>query len=69
MNPTDFIRIRKMTFPMMIIFKLSSTKKSLQSEQFAFTSNTKCNLLWHVYKASVLESKKENQSLGFVCVV
>ena len=30
MKPNDFIRIRKMTFPMMIIFILSSTKKSLQ---------------------------------------
>ena len=41
MKPTDFIRIRKMTFPMMIIFILSSTKKSLQSALFGFTSRMK----------------------------
>ena len=62
MKPTDFIRIRKMTFPMMIIFILSSTKKSLQSALFAFTSNAKCNFGTYTKQAFSKARKKINPS-------
>ena len=62
MKPTDFIRIRKMTFPMMIIFILSSTKKSLQSALFAFTSNVKCNFGTYTKQAFSKARKKINPS-------
>lgn len=62
MKPTDFIRIRKMTFPMMIIFILSSTKKSLQSALFAFTSRMKFEGGTYTKQAFSKARKKINPS-------
>lgn len=65
MKPTDFIRIRKMTFPMMIIFILSSTKKSLQSALFAFTSRMKFEGGTYTKQAFSKARKKINPSALF----
>ena len=62
MNPADFTRLRKMSFSMLIIFILSSTKKSLQSALFAFTSAVKFNFGTYTKQAFSKARKKINPS-------
>ena len=62
MNPADFTRLRKLSFSMLIIFILSSTKKSLQSALFAFTSRMKFENGSYTKQAFSKARKKINPS-------
>lgn len=62
MKPTDFTRLRKLSFSMLIVFILSSTKKSLQSALFAFTSAIKSNFGTYTKQAFSKARKKINPS-------
>lgn len=62
MNPTDFTRLRKLSFSMLIIFILSSTKRSLQSALFAFISAIKFNFGTYTKQAFSKARKKINPS-------
>lgn len=65
MSPADFTRLRKLSFSMLIIFILSSTKRSLQSALFAFTSAAKCNFGTYTKQAFSKARKKINPSALF----
>ena len=65
MNPTDFTRLRKLSFSMLIVFILSGTKKSLQSALFAFTSAIKSNFGTYTKQAFSKARKKINPSALF----
>ena len=62
MNKSDFTRNRKMNFPNLMIFIMSSTKKSLQSALFAFNSRFKFENGTYTKQAFSKARKKINPS-------
>lgn len=62
MNQSDFTRNRKMSFPNLMVFIMSSTKKSLQSALFAFNSSFKFNSGTYTKQAFSKARKKINPS-------
>ena len=65
MKQSDFTRNRKMNFPKLTVFILSSTKKSLQSALFAFTSRFKFENGTYTKQAFSKARKKINPSAFF----
>lgn len=66
MEKNDFTRDRKMSFPKLIIFILSGTKKSLQSALFAFTSRFKFENGTYTKQAFSKARKKINPKAFYI---